>query len=93
MRAPPRPWRGEASQSSVTYALSLVTEAAKLVLWLCDQQLQLADLRQDLVDEWIAGGARKRRRVRLFLAWLQCERDRRAERRLGRPAPDPTGHR
>jgi hypothetical protein len=63
--------RGEASQSSVRYARSLVTEAIKLVLWLDGQQLELADLRQDLVDEWIAAGARQRRRVRLFLAWLR----------------------
>jgi hypothetical protein len=60
--------RGEASQSSVRYARSLVTEAIKLVLWLDGQQLELGDLRQDLVDVWIAGGARQRRRVRLFLA-------------------------
>lgn len=63
--------RGEASDSSIKYARSLVTEAIKLVLWLDDQHLELADLRQDLVDEWIAGGARQRRRVRLFLAWLE----------------------
>jgi hypothetical protein len=62
--------RGEASQPSVRYARSLVTEAIKLVLWLEEQQLELADLRQDLMDEWIAGGARQRRRVRLFLTWL-----------------------
>ena len=63
--------RGEASQSSVRYSRSLVTEAIKLVLWLEGQQLELADLRQDLGDEWIACGARQRRRVRLFLAWLR----------------------
>jgi len=55
----------------VKYARSLVSEAIKLVLWLHDQQLELADLRQDLIDEWIAAGLRMRRRVRLFLAWLQ----------------------
>jgi hypothetical protein len=62
--------RGEASQSSVRYSRSLVNEAIKLVLWLAGQQLELADLRQDLVDEWVAAGARQHRRVRLFLAWL-----------------------
>lgn len=41
------------------------------MLWLDGQQLELADLRQDLVDEWIAGGGCQRRRVRLFLAWLR----------------------
>jgi hypothetical protein len=62
--------RGEASYSSLKYALSLVTEAIKLVLWLHQQQLEVADLRQDLVDEWVAAGGVIRRRVRLFLAWL-----------------------
>jgi hypothetical protein len=47
-----------------------VSEAIKLVHWLAGQQLELADLRQDLVDEWIAVGPRQRRRVRLFLTWL-----------------------
>ena len=63
--------RGEATRPSVKYARSLVSEAIALVLWLQDQELELADLRQDLVDEWIAGGGRQRRRVRLFLAWLR----------------------
>lgn len=52
------------------YARSLVNEAIKLVRWLHDQQLELRDLRQDLIDTWIATGASTRRRVRLFLAWL-----------------------
>jgi acetyl esterase/lipase len=59
--------RGEASRPSVKYAHSLVIEAIKLVLWLHDQQLELADLHQDLIDEWVAVGSRIRRRVRLFL--------------------------
>jgi hypothetical protein len=63
--------RGEATPASVKYARSLVSEAIKLVVWLHGQQLALADLRQDLVDEWIAAGLRTRRRVRLFLAWSQ----------------------
>jgi hypothetical protein len=63
--------RGEATHASVKYARSLVSEAIKLVVWLHDQQLQLADLRQDLIDAWIAAGLRMRRRVQLFLAWLR----------------------
>jgi hypothetical protein len=63
--------RGEASRPSVKYAHSLVIEAIKLVLWLHDQQLELADLHQDLIDEWVAVGSRIRRRVRLFLVWLR----------------------
>jgi len=62
--------RGEVSYPSLKYARSLVTEAIKLVLWLHQQQLELADLRQDLVDEWVTAGGVIRRRVRLFLAWL-----------------------
>jgi len=62
--------RGEASESSQKYARSLVSEAISLVLWLHEDQLELADLRQDLVDQWIAAGSGMRRRVRLFLGWL-----------------------
>jgi hypothetical protein len=63
--------RGEVSYASLKYARSLVSEAIKLVLWLHGRQLELVDLRQDLVDEWVAAGGRMRRRVRLFLAWLE----------------------
>ncbi len=62
--------RGDASESSQKYARSLVGEAIALVLWLHEDQLELANLRQDLVDEWIAAGSGMRRRVRLFLVWL-----------------------
>lgn len=62
---------GEASQSSIKYARSLVSEAIHLVVWLHGQQLELADLRQNLIDQWIAAGSGMRRRVRLFLAWLR----------------------
>ena len=62
---------GETGYPSVKYARSLVTEAIKLVVWLHEQQLELADLRQDLVDEWLAGGSMIRRRVRPFLQWLE----------------------
>ena len=63
--------RGGVSYPSLKYARSLVTEAIKLVRWLHEQQLELADLRQDLVDEWVTTGGTTRRRVRLFLAWLE----------------------
>jgi hypothetical protein len=52
------------------YARSLVTEAVNLVCWLHDQHLQLADLRQDLVDAWVLRGGSQRRRVRMFLRRL-----------------------
>ena len=63
--------RGEIGYPSIKYARSLVTEAIKLVLWLHAQQLELRDLRQDVVDEWITAGSVIRRRVRPFLAWLE----------------------
>jgi len=58
------------TEASQKYARSLVSEAIGLVLWLHEQQLELSDLHQDLVDQWIAAGSGVRRRVRLFLAWL-----------------------
>jgi hypothetical protein len=63
--------RGRSSYPPLKYAKSQVTEAIKLVSWLHEQQLELADLRQDLVDEWVAGGSLIRRRIRLFLQWLE----------------------
>ena len=64
----------EIGYASVKYARSLVTEAVKLVLWLHAQHVELRDLRQDLVDEWVTAGSLVRRRVRLFLAWLERAR-------------------
>jgi hypothetical protein len=62
--------RGRPTAAAQKYARSLVSEAIKLTRWMHDQQLELRDLRQDLLDAWIAGGAGIRRRVRLFTAWL-----------------------
>lgn len=62
--------RGRPTAAAQKYARSLVSEAVKLVAWLHHQQLQLSDLRQDLLDTWLAAGAGVRHRVRLFLAWL-----------------------
>ncbi len=62
--------RGEATESSQKYARSLVTQAIDLARWLHARQLELADLRQDLVDQWIAAGSGVCRRVRPFLGWL-----------------------
>ncbi len=58
------------SPASLKYAKSQVTEAVKLVVWLHDRQLELTDLRQDLLDGWVAGGAMTRRRVRFFVQWV-----------------------
>jgi hypothetical protein len=53
------------------HARSLVIEAINLTLWLHTQQLTLANLRQDLLDEWVAAGTSRRRWVRLFVIWLK----------------------
>lgn len=63
--------RDRPTTASQKYARSLVTEAIKLVCWLHQQDLELADLRQDLLDSWIADGGAQRRRVRMFITWLQ----------------------
>jgi hypothetical protein len=62
--------RCRATPATQKHARSLVSEAIKLVLWLHEQQFELRDLRQDLIDGWIADGASTRRRVRIFLQWL-----------------------
>ena len=58
------------SNASLRYAKSQVSEAVHLVLWLHDHQLALADLRQDLLDQWVATGSMNRQRIRPFLQWL-----------------------
>jgi len=64
-------------------------EAIKLAGWLHERQLELADLRQDLIDEWVAGDSIIRRRVRLFLRWLErAAVTGPARRRVGRPRPN-----
>ena len=62
---------GRPTVSAQKYARSLVGEAIKLTRWLHAQQLELCDLRQALLDVWIADGPGIRRRARLFTAWLQ----------------------
>lgn len=62
--------RGEISYTSQKYARSLLSEAIKLTSWLHQQHLELEDLRQNLVDEWVTAGGSTRRRVRMFLTWL-----------------------
>jgi hypothetical protein len=62
---------GRPTVSAQKYARSLVGEAIKLTCWLHAQQHELRDLRQDLLDAWLADGPGVRRRARLFVAWLQ----------------------
>jgi hypothetical protein len=61
---------GAPPPSAVKHARSQVRQAIGLTLWLHTQQLALADLRQDLLDEWLAGGATTRRAVSGFIDWL-----------------------
>lgn len=61
---------GRGGPSAQKHARAQVREAVKLVAWLHDQGLTLADLRQHHIDDWLAAGATTRRVVRLFLAWL-----------------------
>jgi len=62
--------RGKTGRSAPKYARSLISEAINLTRWLHTQDLQLSDLRQDLIDQWVSEGLSARRRVRLFLGWL-----------------------
>jgi hypothetical protein len=62
---------GRSGYASLKYAKSQVAEAIKLVCWLREQELELSDLRQDLVDEWVASGSLIRRRIRPFVRWLE----------------------
>jgi len=65
--AKPRP-RDTPARSK--HARSRVTQAIKLTLWLHAQDLRLADLRQDLLDEWLVAGSTTSRVVRPFCEWL-----------------------
>jgi len=62
---------GRLTVSAQKYARSLVSEVITLTCWLHAQQLELRDLRQDLLDASIADGPGIRRCARLFTAWLQ----------------------
>jgi hypothetical protein len=68
---------GRPTVSAQKYARSLVSEAIKLTCRLHAQQLELRDLRQDLLDTWIADGPGIRRRARGPASWgrplRECE--------------------
>jgi hypothetical protein len=61
---------GSPPPSAVKHARSQVRYAVALALWLHAQHLTLDDLRQDLLDEWLAAGATTRRAVNGFVDWL-----------------------
>src|SRR3984885_1275879 len=61
---------GAPPPSATKHARAQVTQAIALTLWLHDRQLRLADLRQDLLDEWLTAGTATRRAVNQFIQWL-----------------------
>ena len=62
--------QGAPPESAVKHARTQVREAIRLTQWLHAQALDLGDLRQDLLDEWLAAGASTRRSVSGFIDWL-----------------------
>jgi hypothetical protein len=62
--------RGQPPPSASKHARAQVREAIRLTRWLHTQALQLGDLRQDMLDEWLADGASTRRSVSAFIDWL-----------------------
>jgi hypothetical protein len=62
--------QGAPPESAVKHARTQVREAIRLTQWLHAQTLDLGDLRQDLLDEWLAAGASTRRSVSGFIDWL-----------------------
>ncbi len=62
-------YRGAPPPSAVKHARAQVNRAIELTAWLHGQDLTLADLRQDLLDEWLAAGSTSRRAVAGFIDW------------------------
>ena len=62
--------QGPPPPSAVKHARTQVREAIRLTQWLHTQALDLGDLRQDLLDEWLATGASTRRSISGFIDWL-----------------------
>lgn len=63
--------RGEAGRSAPALARSKIRRAIELTQWLNDRELTLADLRQDLLDDWLAQAIGTRWRISDFVAWLR----------------------
>ena len=60
---------GAITPSSAKNAATTVSEAARFLHALRDQDIELADATQAHVDQWLAGGAHARRNVNTFLRW------------------------
>jgi hypothetical protein len=61
---------GTPPPSAVKHARNQIRQAIALTTWLEQQNLSLADLRQDLLDQWLAAGSTTRRAVSGFIDWL-----------------------
>ena len=61
---------GTPPPSANKHARAQITQAIALTLWLHAQHLELADLRQDLLDDWLTAGTTTRRAVNAFIQWL-----------------------
>lgn len=68
--------RGTVKPSTVKHAHAQLRQAILLAHWLHQQDLGLSDLRQDLLEQWLAEGASTRRDVHGFVAWLAHGSDR-----------------
>ena len=66
--------RGGAGRSASALARSKIKRALELTSWLHDRELSLSELRQDLLDDWLAEGSSVRRRVGEFVTWLHRSR-------------------
>lgn len=62
--------RGGRARPSQQSARHLIAAALELTSALHSRQLELGDLRQDLLDEWLLTGGDGRRAVKGFLQWL-----------------------
>jgi hypothetical protein len=61
---------GAPPRSATKHARNQIRQAIALARSLHAKNLELADLRQDLLDEWVAEGASTRRVVNSFVDWL-----------------------
>lgn len=61
-------YRGRPAMAG-SYVRTRIRVALELLAWLHEQQLTLADLTQDRLDQWLAGGNTRGYSIRYFLAW------------------------
>jgi len=61
--------QGATHRHSDLAARTKVRIAADLLIWLSEQQLTLAELRQEHLEWWLAQGADHRKRIRAFITW------------------------